>query len=274
MKLFSAIVLEREVNELTKREGRNMATSFYSKKGAGIQSKRGFTLAELLIVVAIIAVLTAIAIPVFTAQLERSREATDLSNIRAAYAEVTADYLTAGATESKTATVSQIRQQTSGWLLEDAKLHTRVSGNEYETIIPAVVEGDSVTLTIEADGTLTISINTDNGNSGGSSNSNGNGEYVPQIVQGLPALTEDQINNAIPIPGGVYAYGSSNGQLILSIPETYTEHGTVATGKDIPIEADKIYKDINGNLFMWRSDSGDGIYGWLECEQGENRWKQ
>lgn len=51
-------------------------------------SKKGFTLAELLVVVAIIAVLVAVAIPVFTSQLERSREATDLANIRAAYAEV------------------------------------------------------------------------------------------------------------------------------------------------------------------------------------------
>ena len=53
-------------------------------------NKKGFTLAELLIVVAIIAVLTAIAIPVFTRQLEKSRESTDLSNARAAYAEVSA----------------------------------------------------------------------------------------------------------------------------------------------------------------------------------------
>ena len=57
-------------------------------------NKKGFTLAELLIVVAIIAVLTAIAIPVFTSQLEKSREATDLSNIRAAYAEISAALLT------------------------------------------------------------------------------------------------------------------------------------------------------------------------------------
>ena len=57
-------------------------------------NNRGFTLAELLIVVAIIAVLTAIAIPVFTSQLEKSREATDLSNIRADYAEIQAALLT------------------------------------------------------------------------------------------------------------------------------------------------------------------------------------
>ena len=157
VELSSEIVLGREVDGLAKREGRGMATSLYSKKSTGNQSERGFTLAELLIVVAIIAVLTAIAIPVFTAQLERSREATDLSNIRAAYAEVVADYLAAGAKESKTATVSQIEQQTAGWMTEDAILNTRINGREYGTIIPAVVKGDSVTLTIDADGTLTIS---------------------------------------------------------------------------------------------------------------------
>lgn len=56
--------------------------------------KNGFTLAELLIVVAIIAVLTAIAIPVFTSQLEKSREAVDISNIRSYYAEITTALIT------------------------------------------------------------------------------------------------------------------------------------------------------------------------------------
>ena len=57
-------------------------------------NKKGFTLAELLIVVAIIAVLVAIAIPVFTAQLEKSREAVDAANIRASYAQIMADAIT------------------------------------------------------------------------------------------------------------------------------------------------------------------------------------
>ena len=47
--------------------------------------KNGFTLAELLIVVAIIAVLVAISIPIFTNQLEKAREAVDMENIRSAY---------------------------------------------------------------------------------------------------------------------------------------------------------------------------------------------
>ena len=39
-----------------------------------------------MIVVAIIAVLVAVSIPIFTAQLEKSREATDIANMRAAKA--------------------------------------------------------------------------------------------------------------------------------------------------------------------------------------------
>ena len=58
------------------------------------KNNKGFTLAELLIVVAIIAVLVAIAIPIFTSQLEKSRDAVSISNIRAAYAEASALYLT------------------------------------------------------------------------------------------------------------------------------------------------------------------------------------
>ena len=50
-------------------------------------NKKGFTLAELLVVVAIIAVLVAIAIPVFGSSLSKAKEATDLANVRAAYAE-------------------------------------------------------------------------------------------------------------------------------------------------------------------------------------------
>ena len=58
------------------------------------RNQKGFTLAELLIVVAIIAVLVAIAIPVFTTQLEKSRDSVCMSNIRAAYAEASTTYLT------------------------------------------------------------------------------------------------------------------------------------------------------------------------------------
>ena len=79
------------------------------------KNNKGFTLAELLIVVAIIAVLTAIAIPVFTTQLEKSREATDLANLRSAYAEQMTELLT----WDGSATISEItvhaQQTQSNW---------------------------------------------------------------------------------------------------------------------------------------------------------------
>ena len=52
-----------------------------------LQNKKGFTLMEMLIAVAIIAVLVAIAIPVFNGALTKSKEAADVANVRATYAE-------------------------------------------------------------------------------------------------------------------------------------------------------------------------------------------
>ena len=58
-----------------------------------INKKKGFTLAELLVVVAIIAVLVAISIPIFTSQLEKSRLATNQANARAAKAAAVIEYM-------------------------------------------------------------------------------------------------------------------------------------------------------------------------------------
>ena len=57
------------------------------------KSSKGFTLAKLLIVVAIIAVLVAISIPVFTSQLHKARVAADWANVRAYYAELQYDFM-------------------------------------------------------------------------------------------------------------------------------------------------------------------------------------
>lgn len=73
-------------------------------------------IAELLVVVAIIGVLVAISIPIFTSQLEKAREATDAANIRAAYAEVAADALDeATLATAKTGITVDLKQQPDGW---------------------------------------------------------------------------------------------------------------------------------------------------------------
>ena len=67
---------------------------------------------EMLIVIAIVAVLISVAVPVLSSQLERSREAVDLANVRSAYAQVSTEALL-GNTDI-TVTV-KLKQKQAGW---------------------------------------------------------------------------------------------------------------------------------------------------------------
>ena len=67
---------------------------------------------EMLIVIAIVAVLISVAVPVLSSQLERSREAVDLANVRSAYAQVSTEALL-GKTDV-TVTVN-LKQKQAGW---------------------------------------------------------------------------------------------------------------------------------------------------------------
>lgn len=78
-------------------------------------NKKGFTLAELLVVVAIIAVLVAVAIPIFTSQLEKSREAVDAANIRAAYAEVLSNKVSGETDEKLISKTVKLTQEKAEW---------------------------------------------------------------------------------------------------------------------------------------------------------------
>ena len=63
-------------------------------RSIGKNKNKGFTLAELLIVITIIGVLIAFIIPVIANKIEKSREAVDIANVRSAYAEIMSNVIT------------------------------------------------------------------------------------------------------------------------------------------------------------------------------------
>ena len=123
-----------------------------------MNKKKGFTLAELLIVVAIIAVLVGVAIPVFTTQLEKSRESVDLANIRSAFAECTTAVMTGENTGSATVDASgdatsasiTLTQKTPGWSGDN--VNVKIGG----LTMSSVPSTGSVTVKVTAAGVATI----------------------------------------------------------------------------------------------------------------------
>lgn len=110
------------------------------------QNKNGFTLMEMLIVIAIIAVLIAVAIPVFASQLEKAREATDLANVRSAYAQVSTEALLG---DSEATVTVDLKQKQADWQSVDPVniggiVHSKSQGNTKNWIGVAEPNGTCV----------------------------------------------------------------------------------------------------------------------------------
>lgn len=120
-------------------------------------NKKGFTLAELLVVVAIIAVLVAIAIPIFTSQLEKAREATDVANIRAAYANATSKVLSGEVEtkEGKTVATATTPKMVSTGAIDKLSDATTIGSIDIKKI--TITKDSVVTVTVEENGTVTLS---------------------------------------------------------------------------------------------------------------------
>ena len=110
-----------------------------------MKNKHGFTLAELLITVAIIGVLVGISIPVFTSQLEKAKRVVDMSNMRNAYAALMTgittgekeightyfyDASTSSLVDSRPAGYGKAGTESSAWWKGDRK-STRLNSSHY-----------------------------------------------------------------------------------------------------------------------------------------------
>lgn len=109
-----------------------------------MKKNKGFTLAEMLIVVAIIGILVAILIPTFTAQLEKAKESADAANIRSAMSEVTVAYLDGTGATSKDVTLKQT----------GAFQYTTEAGGQS---LSDLTDAKTVTVSINASGVITLS---------------------------------------------------------------------------------------------------------------------
>lgn len=231
------------------------------------RNSRGFTLAELLITVAIIGVLVAISIPVFVSQMEKSREATDLSNVRAAYAEVMAEAITENM-EYQEKTVP-LKQKQDDWQSADS---VTIGG-----ITHAKGEGDTDHWrgTPRAGGTCTVSFDPKRGIlfdwTGGSGDGNDSGpvidfnENIHKIVESTGLLTkyneipmfemDSKCPNSVMVPQvkekleansllkyGTWAYlgdTRDNSQKSTYLFWTSVDTNVVGAGKKIPVIVSK-----------------------------------
>lgn len=249
------------------------------------QNKNGFTLMEMLIVIAIIAVLIAVAIPVFASQLEKAREATDLANVRSAYAQVSTEALLG---DSETTVTVDLKQKQADWQSLDPVniggiVHSKNQGDTDNWIGVAAPNGTCVVSYKEDYGiilnwsgkadpsTPEYPFNTNETDffkllydtefwKSGSMKTNANFEFDSgcrdsQYVQSITAEINKLNNSLLQQPNCTWAYlgdGRKGKEANQYLFWTSLNTDKVGAGKEIPV----IIKTGNGNYYVSETTTG------------------
>jgi prepilin-type N-terminal cleavage/methylation domain-containing protein len=243
------------------------------------KNRKGFTLAELLIVVAIIGVLVAIFIPIFSSQLEKAREATDAANIRSQYAQVMADAITEGSDVDGKAVYGAIalKQKKAEW--QDTNLKDNLEGI-FGEVDGSPASGGTAWVTYDsAKGYLILHFD-GSGNSGSAQNGNAEKFVTYRTEQSANTMQEwlTDINNpnkgyrnwkngeSIVIDGTVYISLNGENSITGKDSDTVTSQikNLVKRGNAVAVNKNDTvlnYDDIKDKSTMIRK--GTVIYGGL-----------
>ena len=245
------------------------------------KSVSGFTLAELLIVVAIIAVLVAIAIPIFTSQLEKSREAVDLSDVRSAYAEVMMAAITGDTTAiyTKDSTQTIYDSQKNEYSITVQPLKQKQDG--WQTALPITIGGVSSSagspywigepgpngyckVTYHpAVGSMGeyVSFEWSGGNSGTSGGTSGGDG-------GTGGGSGDSGENSTPEPGKPSITPGSNEELWTKLNSSSIDYPKTGT---FDVICGNVYKD-NGTLYVAKRDFENADTAWVAPTKPNNEY--
>lgn len=161
----------------------NMFKVLWKEEAPMKRDEKGFTLGELLIVTAIIGVLVAISIPVFSGQLEKSRKAVDLANVRSAKAAAAAEYMTDGASGTRTYYYDAAAGKVTD--LDIARARVEGYGKSHSAFDPVRDGASGIPNTGKASGIVAVTISSDGTQS------------AEWELKGLVDVTKDNVNDFV-----------------------------------------------------------------------------